>query len=85
LAAGLIGYSLPGSNSGYQVNGVAFTNLPGPTADPIFESLELTLPTSEHALATVILNAMVANEDRYVCPSGAASPTISLTLTNGTC
>jgi hypothetical protein len=67
------------------VNGVAYTNLPAPTANPIFENLELTLPSTDHTLATVILNALVANEDRYVCASGAASPTISLTLTNGTC
>lgn len=85
LAAGLIGFSLPDSISGYQLNGVAYTNLPGSTADPIFEELELSLPASEHTLATVILNALVANEDRYVCSSGAPSPTISLTLTRGTC
>jgi hypothetical protein len=85
LGAGLIGYSLPGSTPAYQVNGVAYTNLPAPTANPIFENLELTLPSTDHTLATVILNALVANEDRYVCASGAASPTISLTLTNGTC
>jgi len=85
LATGLIGFSLPGSTPGYQLNGVAYTNLPGSTADPIFEELDLSLPTTEHTLATVILNALVANEDRYVCSSGAPSPTISLTLTGGAC
>lgn len=85
LATGLIGYRLPDSSPGYQTNGVAYTNLPTGTANPVFESLQITLPTVQHALASVILNALVANEDRYVCSSGAASPTISLTLTNGTC
>ncbi|MGH7643558.1 MAG: DUF4850 domain-containing protein [Candidatus Dormibacteria bacterium] len=85
LANGLIGFSLPTLNPADQLNGVAYTNLPAGSTDPIFESLELTLPTTEHVLATVILNALVANEDRYVCASGAAAPTISLALSNGTC
>ncbi len=85
ISTGLIGYSLPDATAGYQLNGVAFTTLPAGTADPIFENLEVSLPTSEHSLATVILNAVVANEDRYVCSSGATSPTISLALTDGTC
>ncbi|HUY56641.1 MAG TPA: DUF4850 domain-containing protein [Candidatus Micrarchaeaceae archaeon] len=85
LASGLIGYSLPDSAAGLQLNGVAYTNLPASTAMPVFENLLVTLPTSEHPLATLILNAFVANEDRYVCHSAASSPTISLTLANGTC
>ena len=85
LAAGLIGYSLPASLPGDQVEGVAYTNLPAATTDPIFDSLELTLPAAEHPLATVLLNALVANQDRYLCPSGSVSPSIPLSLSAGSC
>lgn len=85
LGTGLIGYSLPAAATELQLNGVAYTNLPGSTESPVFEKLQVTLPTSQHPLATVILNAFVANEDRYLCPSGSASTTTSLVLTTGGC
>jgi len=85
LGSGLLGYSLPAANTTLQVNGVAYTNLPAGTASPVFENLAVTLPTSQHPLATVILNALIANEDRYVCASGSAPATTSLVLTTGGC
>lgn len=85
LGAGLIGYSEPAATTELQVNGVAYTNLPAATASPIFENLTVTLPPSGHALATAILNAFVTGQDRYVCPSGLASPTTNLILGTGTC
>jgi hypothetical protein len=85
LGAGLVGYSLPATDTKLQLNGVAYTNLPASTASPVFENLEITLPTSQHPLATVILNALVANDDRYLCPSGSAASTTSLVLTTGSC
>lgn len=84
LGPGLIGYSLA-ANPGLQTNGVAYTNLPETTSDPVFDDLQVTLPLAEHSLATVLLNAFVAQEDRYLCASGAPSATVSLTLTQGSC
>lgn len=85
LGGGLLGYSLPAANTALQVNGVAYTNLPAGTAAPVFENLAVTLPITQHPLATVILNALVANEDRYICASGSAAATTSLVLTTGGC
>jgi hypothetical protein len=85
LAPGLIGYRLPDAQPGLEMNGVAYTNLPASTDTPIFENLLVTLPAAEHPLATAILNALVSNQDRYVCASGAPSSSISLTLMGGTC
>ena len=90
LGPGLIAYSLPDPEPGLQINGVAFTTLPGQgngTEQAVFENLSLTLPASEHALATVILNALAKNVDRYLCSgsSGTAASSTSLLLTNGGC
>jgi hypothetical protein len=85
LGTGLVGYSLPVTDTELQLNGVAYTNLPASTASPVFENLEISLPSSQHPLATVILNALVANQDRYLCPNGSAASTTSLLLTTGSC
>lgn len=82
LGPGLIAYSRPASVPTLQTNGVALTTLPGQDNDTVaavFENLSLTLSATEHPLATVILNAFLDNEDRYVC-SAVGSPTVSLLL-----
>ncbi len=82
LGPGLIAYSLPDPLFGVQANGVALTTLPGQDNDTVaavFENLSLTLSANEHSLATVILNAFLDSEDRYVC-SAVGSPTLPLLL-----
>lgn len=84
LGPGLIDYSAPVPEVGYQSNGVAFTTLPGQdneTVPAVFEKLGLTFPAAEHPLAEVILDAFVDNEDRYVCSGTGSSPaSVSLLL-----
>ncbi|MGH7666437.1 MAG: hypothetical protein ACRENY_01550 [Candidatus Dormibacteria bacterium] len=43
----------------------------------------MTLPASGHSLATLLLNLLTANQDRYLCPSGSPTSTTSLLLASG--
>ena len=68
----LIEYSLHGgvqTQSGLEVNGVAHTGIdPNSlqlTAYPGLDRLEVTLPSEDHGLATVILNYYLAHENEY--------------------
>lgn len=76
LGSGIMAYSLPNSAGGLQTNGVAYTNLPSAAASvPVFENLSLTLPETEHPLATVILNAFVTDLAKFQAPP--TTPTVA--------
>jgi hypothetical protein len=62
LSPTLVAYRLPNASDGLEINGIAYSGLVHHVSVLPFVQMNVELPASDHALATIILNYFIAHD-----------------------